>query len=151
MANVQLIRLQFMRLCNLLFVVLIFTVPRVLLGQDIAPPEDAPNPTAAETVSLAAILADPSSYDGRRIQTQGVLGIAFEGDALYLTREHREQHVFSNALWVNVGDEGWDLSRLAEVDGEYVTIEARVDAKNKGHLGLSQAALVEIGGIHVME
>jgi hypothetical protein len=98
------------RLWALTLVVLVLMVAKLSSAEEVEPPKDAPKPSAVETVPLAAILADPSSYDGSRVQTQGVLGIEFEGDALYLTREHREHHVFSNALWLNIRDEGWDLS-----------------------------------------
>lgn len=138
-----------MRLSVLSFLVVLFV--GATSAQEVEAPANAPSPTAIETISLAALLADPSSYDGRRVQTQGVLAIEFEGDALYLTREHREHFVSSNALWVNIRDEGWDLSRLAVLDGSYVTIEAKVDANDKGHFGLFRAALVNIGAIQVLE
>lgn len=82
---------------------------------------------------------------------QGVLDTEFESDALYLTREHRNLHIFTNAVRLYLRDEGWDISDIATHDGQYVTIEAKVDAYATGSLSVFPAALVEIGEIRVVE
>lgn len=117
----------------------------------IPPPDNAPEPTATGSVPLVAVLANPSKYDGSRVQTQGVLAIEFEGDALYLTREHRELSIFGNAARLYLRDEGWNINELSPHDGKYVWIEAEVDAAAPGSASIFPLALVDIGAIRLWE
>jgi hypothetical protein len=51
-----------------------------------------------EHVSLVNLIANPDRFHGRWIRVQGVCNLAFEGNALYLSKEDRRHFVTKNAV-----------------------------------------------------
>jgi hypothetical protein len=62
----------------------------------------APSPIEPQYVSIVELLANPSSYDGKRVALSGYLYIRGNGedDALFLHKEDRENWLASNSIWV---------------------------------------------------
>jgi hypothetical protein len=110
------------------------TVPEALL----APPQ-----ADSQRVSLARILADPERLHGKAVRVGGFAHFAFEGNSLCLHRDDVEYLVVTNCVWLDV--------RLApEVEAlsdRYVAVVGVVDAHNRGHMGMYQAALTDISGL----
>lgn len=57
------------------------------------------------TVSLVQLLANPEKFDGQVVRFHGVSNIGFEGDAVYLSKEHWKHTVTSCALWLDGSEE----------------------------------------------
>jgi hypothetical protein len=93
-------------------------------------------------VSMVQLLADPSSYDGRRVRVVGFCHFEFEGTALYLHREDFEQMIPINGIWLSVG---WPVpERLRALNDKYVIVEALFTAQEKGHLSAFAGELKDI-------
>ncbi len=105
------------------------------------------------SVSLIELIASPSSFDGKRVQVIGVLDWQFEGDALFLAKEHREHHVYRHSLWLSY-DPGFradQVERLKALSGRYVQIEGTFSQANRGHMALWPGAIVDIDSVVVRE
>lgn len=66
----------------------------VLTGCQHAPTSEG----SGNPVSLVALIANPTSYDGRRVRTEGVASIARGGSAIYLSREDAEAPALLNGV-----------------------------------------------------
>lgn len=97
-------------------------------------------------VSLVRLLANPEKYDGKEVQVTGVARLEFEGHALYLTKEHYENWITKNALWIDLGygDLRAKAKELAAYNGQYVIIRGVFDKDVTGHMGLFSGAIVDI-------
>jgi hypothetical protein len=62
----------------------------------------APSTPEPQYVSMVELLANPSSYDGKRVALSGYLYIKGNGedDAVFLHKEDRENWLASNSIWV---------------------------------------------------
>jgi hypothetical protein len=94
---------------------------------------------AEKSVSVVALLADPSQYDGQRLQVEGFLNLQFEGNALYLDKAEFEADLSRNAVWIDL-PRGFDKRLYATVDGVFV-------ASGRGHLGAYSGTITDIGRI----
>jgi hypothetical protein len=96
-----------------------------------------------QEVSVIALLADPTKYDGKHVRIIGFLRLEFEGNAIFLHREDFEYAISKNALWI---DRPEDLSerQVAEVNKRYVICEGTFNAKEHGHMGMFGGALTHV-------
>ena len=87
-----------------------------------------------ETVPLLRLIVDGATYDGREVWVSGVLRVEYEGDSLYLTREHFEMRIRENSVWVSFY-EGLDAEAadLARLNGRYVYVQGTFSATEHGH------------------
>jgi hypothetical protein len=53
-------------------------------------------------VSLIQLIANPQTYDGKRVRVIGYLHLEFETEAIYLHREDFEQRINQNAVWLEL-------------------------------------------------
>src|SRR2546430_1021979 len=69
-------------------------------------------------VSLVAVLANPTAYDGRAIQFVGYLRLRFEDDTVYLSPSDLENKVSKNSIWL----QGAELCSARAKNAAYVVI-----------------------------
>jgi hypothetical protein len=76
----------------------------------------------------------------------GFCHLEFEGDALYLHREDSEQLNLRNAVWLSFEDSLPPAREalVAKLSDRYIAVEATVDSRGHGHLGLFSAVLTNI-------
>lgn len=104
-----------------------------------------PPPTGRDLgaeISLVAVLAQPTTYDGRRVTVEGWCFRGPEESALYLTADDVEYLNASNAIWLDL-----DVGKFPEWRAGVsvrCSVEGRVDAKSHGHVGMFPATLTDI-------
>jgi hypothetical protein len=94
---------------------------------------------------LSDVIAQPATWNGRRIRTQGFLVFEFEGDALYVARQDREGYRPERAVFLRVSDDAriWRPHkkrpnwRMGDVEGTF-------QAGDHGHMGLYGGAIVDV-------
>lgn len=82
-------------------------------------------------VSIIRLIATPEAYDGKPVRVIGYARIVFEGSAVYIHAEDDKRSIAKNGVWLDIGKTG--LNKYRSMDGKYVLIEGRFDAKNNGH------------------
>jgi hypothetical protein len=93
-------------------------------------------------VPLVGVLARPTDYDGRLIRVVGVIRVEFEGNSLYLTKEHYLNRIHDNAIWVSLDRS--QMSQMNGLSGRYASVEGIFNSKVKGHFGGYQGSLEKI-------
>ena len=86
-------------------------------------------------VSLYELLANPAPFQGHRVRVIGFAHFEREGNGLYPHREDWERHIARNGLWLD------PPARSDSLSDHYVIVEARFDAKARGHLGMWSGTL----------
>jgi len=97
-------------------------------------------------VSLIQLIANPKSWDGKRVQVIGFLRLEFEGNALYLHREDYLYGITDNAVWISLPSK-LTASQREGLSTRYVICEGVFRADDHGHLGLFSGVLGEINRI----
>ena len=97
-------------------------------------------------VSLVQLIANAEKFDGRPVRVYGVIQLEFEGNALYLSKEHLHQGIYKNAVWLSPDYALLEAKpeELRKLNGRYVLVEGRFSAKNTGHLGLFSGAIENV-------
>ena len=96
----------------------------------------------ATTVSIIQLIANPEKYDGKVVRFEGVANIEFEGNGIFLSREHRKARVQSFAIWMDLSDE---LAKGRKwLNGKYCIVEGKFHAADRGHMGLYMGSLSDI-------
>ena len=94
-----------------------------------------------KAVSMIQLMANPEKYDGQLVRFEGVINLQFEGNAVYLTKEHWRSHITSNAFWLDIGS---FAKPLGIPNGRYVLVEGVFDRSERGHLGLYMGTITKI-------
>jgi hypothetical protein len=104
-------------------------------------------------VSLVDLLAGGSKYHGKIVRVSGVLNLEFEGNALFLSKEHFRHRIYKNAVWFSpdYARLGVEPKELAKLNGRYVLVEGRFDAQDTGHMGLFSGAIQDASRVLVLE
>ena len=94
------------------------------------------------------------SYQDQRVRTYGVLLVtlgegADSGSFLFLSKEQMEHFIALNALSLTLSAP-YAVEDLAQMNGNYVLIEGRVDADAKGHMGVFAAGLIDVNRIELI-
>ena len=121
---------------------LITTVPLVLsmLGCALTPDSDL-----EAFCSMVALLSNPERYDGKIIQTEGVLLIAFESDSIWLSKEHLRAGVVANSIGIVPPYKDQEFyAGMRRLTGTYVLIEGRFHKGNRREIGAPRGAIKEI-------
>ena len=107
----------------------------------------------AVNVALSGLIGNPERYNDTLVRVQGIVNLAFEGNALYLTKEHWQHGVTKEAVWLSIEDNstGANLRDFSKYNGEYVLIEGRFNSEMNGHLGLFSGSIVRINRILLWE
>ena len=101
------------------------------------------------TVSLIQLIANPDKYDGKVVRFEGVTNIEFEGNGIYLSKEHWKFRKQSFAIWMDLNDE---LSKSRKwLNGKYCIIEGIFHADNRGHMGLYMGSLSDVTMLNARE
>lgn len=103
----------------------------------------------APTTSLIKLIAAPQEFDGKVVRFHAVLNLGFENNAVYLTKEHRENTVTSFGIWLNISPELAAERKWGS--GKYFLVEGTFDSSDKGHMGLWMGALSNITLLTVHE
>lgn len=100
-------------------------------------------------VSLIQLIADPTSFDGKRVTVTGYVVLESENTAVYLQETDARYGITRNAVWLEmpVPDE---LGR-AQFHGRYVRIDGTFSARRRGHLELFGGSIERIGRLDVVE
>jgi len=106
-----------------------------------------------ESVSLMQLIVNPEQYHGKPVRVIGVSRIEFEGDSIWLTKEHYQHRIYKNSLWIvpdykALGVTPQDLEKL---NGKYVLMEGIFNKDNHGHMGLNSGALEKITRFQLWE
>ena len=84
------------------------------------------------TVSMVQLLANPESFNERRVAVGGFLSFEHEGSALYLHADDFEHQLRKNALWVFIPK---SQANRECFDRKYVVVIGTVKSKSFGHMG----------------
>jgi hypothetical protein len=90
-------------------------------------------PVLNDRVPLVALIANPSLYDGRYVETFGYLNLEYEGDALYVGKDDFEAFATQNAIWFD-GPKAADTKARRALDRHYVHASGTFHAHRNGHL-----------------
>lgn len=107
-------------------------------------------PSELSHPSFFHLVANAKKYHGRRVRVSGFLIVEFEGDAIYVSREHGEYSMSENGLWVSFdrartkSGEKLDPSQFHK---KWVEIEGTFNANNRGHFSGWQGAVQQIQSI----
>ena len=101
------------------------------------------------TVSLIQLIANPASFDGKRVRLTGYVMLEVENTAVYLHESDARYGITRNAVWLDVPLGG--ESRRVQFHQRYVVIEGTFSAERRGHRGLFGGALESIGRFEVVE
>jgi hypothetical protein len=103
----------------------------------------------APTASLIQLIANPEKFDGKTVVVEGVTNVEFEGNAIYLSKEHWKHSIPSFGIWLDLDpklakDRKW-------ANGLYCVIKATFRAGDRGHMGLYMGSLTEVSMFQVRE
>jgi hypothetical protein len=110
---------------------------------------------SAVSAPLVAILANPSSYQGQRVRTIGVIFVspgesADSGEVfLFFSKEQMDHFIALSALSLTLSPP-YSVEDLVRMHGKYVLIEGRVDADATGHMGVFAAGLIDINRVELI-
>ena len=101
---------------------------------------------SAVDVSLINLIATPEKYHGKVVRVLGVLNLEFEGNHIWLSKEHWRNRVVKNSIWVSLNEAalGTTEKELSVFNGQYVIVEGVFNKDNHGHMGLSSGAIENI-------
>ena len=97
-------------------------------------------------VSLVNLIATPEKYNGKTVRVIGISNIEFEGNAIYLSREHLLNGVTKNALWISLNSQaiGKTEEELSKYNGQYALVEGVFKKGKYGHMGLFSGSIDNI-------
>ena len=106
-----------------------------------------------ESVSLMQLIVNPDKYQDKHVRVIGVSRIEFEGNAIFFTKEHYENRVSENSLWIEPDYKVLESTpqQLKEFNGKYVLVEGVFNKNNKGHFAMNSGALEDITRFELME
>jgi hypothetical protein len=87
--------------------------------------------TRPPTVSMVQILANPESFNKRRVAVGGFLSLEYEGSALYLHADDFEHKLRKNALWIFIPK---SQANRECFDRKYVVVIGTVKSNSFGHM-----------------
>lgn len=115
----------------------------LLLGLTLAPGVRSEG-AEAESVSMVRLLANPATYDGKRIRTEGFVVVAHEESVIYLSKEHADFVITENGLWLDFSGSPFIPQ---EYDQSYVSVEGTFDGTRGGTWALSPSVLRSVTDI----
>lgn len=104
----------------------------------------------ARVVSIIQLIGSPSSHAGKVVRVEGVLGYGFEESAIYLTVEHRRNHVSPNAIWLDLSELTSFTNEIQKLEGKYVVVEGEFQAGPAGHMGAFPGVIVKTKSVAEM-
>ncbi|MDL2358502.1 MAG: hypothetical protein QFF03_24905 [Pseudomonadota bacterium] len=108
----------------------------LLLSLGMAGPAQA---AAPRTLAMQELLAHPGNFAGQRVRVVGFLQLAFESNALYLTRADGDNAVTGHALLLELSN--GQLRAASKLNHGHVVVDGVVRVADIGHGGKWIAAL----------
>lgn len=96
-----------------------------------------------ETISLVALLANPKSFNHRRVRVAGFATLEFEHSGLYLDREAEGGGLYINSIWISK-PENMDKYLIKTMNRTYVYIDGVFDSDFRGHNGVYSGSFSNI-------
>jgi hypothetical protein len=132
-----------MRISKTILLLFVLSLCSVLCGQ-----QDEFNKLHAggllgERVSIMRLVADSSSFEGKRVRIRGFLHFGQEESAIYLHKEDSDQILSDNAIWINLPPD-LDGNLAKRLNDHYVNCEAIFSAKAHGHMGAFAGELSDV-------
>jgi hypothetical protein len=90
-----------------------------------------------DSVSIAALLANPDKFDGTPVRVIGFYHGSFEHSAIYFSQNDFRHNIHSNGLWVSG-------SIPSSLNGQYILVEGIFSSNDKGHLGLWSGTICNV-------
>jgi hypothetical protein len=100
-------------------------------------------------VSLVQLIANPASFEGKRVRLIGYVVLESEHTAVYLHENDARHGITRNALWLDVPLGG--ESHRVQFNQRYVLIEGVFSAARRGHRELFSGAVEQVGRFEVVE
>ena len=93
--------------------------------------------------SFINLISTPDQYHDKMVRVIGVVNLEFEGDAIYLSKEHLISGVTKNALWISLNLQalGKTKKELSKYNGQYVLLEGIFNKANNGHMCLFSGSI----------
>jgi hypothetical protein len=95
-------------------------------------------------VSLIELIANPTQWNGKRVQVVGFMHLEFEGTAIYVSEEDGKQFITKNGLWLSFRQGAYE--QAAALNDRYVRIRGTFLGRDHGHLGLWSGSLDDVDG-----
>jgi hypothetical protein len=92
------------------------------------------------SISLLALIATPDRYHDKQVTVSGFMYLQREHNALYVTKSDFQHALFKNAVYLQVSNELFE--RFYALNGCYVEVQGKFDAKNTGHMGAFSGELL---------
>ncbi|GAB2531911.1 hypothetical protein [Rufibacter soli] len=86
------------------------------------------------TVDIEQLLEHPARFDGKYIESSGILVYEFENVGIYKTRTDANRKEPKNALWTELDKGLISEKELEKLNGKEVIIRGLVNLESKGHL-----------------
>jgi hypothetical protein len=115
----------------------------VVLALSTSPHADEPRETA---VSLIQLIANPASFDGKRVVLTGYVVLEVDNTAVYLHESDATYAIARNGLWLDMPLGG--ESHRARFHQQYVVIEGTFNGR---HRGIFSGTLENIGRFEVID
>lgn len=130
--------------------IFLFVSGDTLLGQSDSNAGYYPNggPDNTVPVSLIQLIANPQTYNNKRVQIIGFLHLEFEGDVIYLHKEDFQFGLTKNGLWIDVPKD-MTKEQMKTLNDQYVICSARFVAGMHGHMGLNSGELTDISRLEL--
>lgn len=96
-----------------------------------------PADQACDPASIIQLIANPDSFDGRKVRVLGVLRWEFEGNSLYLSKDAHDHWMMHDAVWVDLDPAkvGAREDEIQKLSGRHVLMEGVFDKSSNGHGG----------------
>jgi hypothetical protein len=102
-----------------------------------------------DSVSLIQLIANPASFDGKRVRLTGYVMLEADNRAVYLHESDAKYGIARNALWLDVPLGG--ESHRVQLHGRYALIEGTFNARRRGHRELFSGTIEDVGRFEVVE
>jgi hypothetical protein len=100
-------------------------------------------------VSLIQLIANPASFDGKRVVLTGYVTLEAENTAVYLHESDAKYGVARNGLWLDVPLGG--ESHRVQFHAQYVLMEGTFNARRRGHRELFSGTIENVGRFERVE
>jgi hypothetical protein len=118
----------------------------VLFALSTSPHAEDPRDMA---VSLIQLIANPGSFDGKRVMLTGYVVLEADNKAVYLHESDAKYGIARNAVWLEV-PLGGDSQRV-RFHQRYILVEGTFNAQRRGHLGRFSGTIEHIGRFELVE
>ncbi|KAA1257268.1 hypothetical protein LF1_54170 [Rubripirellula obstinata] len=110
-------------------------------------------PNAHSSPSFVDVLANKERYDGKRIRIFGFLHVAFEGTAIFYSKDHADRLISSEAIWASFDTSAMPNEDIGpkEFHRQWVLIEGTFNMDSRGHLSAYSGELESIDRIELAD